>query len=158
MQREKIKTVSIWLATAVCMMVIFWLSSRTSDESSGQSSIILTWLTAHFGDNFFTDFIVRKTAHFLEFAGLAFLFNCSLFQTRKIKSPICATMLTSLYALSDEIHQLFVEGRSCQATDWLLDTCGALFGTALFLTLLCLITYVNKRKNTIDRKNNSSII
>lgn len=136
------------------MIVIFWLSSRTADESSGQSGIILEWLIRHFGDNFFTDFIVRKAAHFLEFAGLSFLFNCSFYQTKKSKYPILSVIMTSLYALSDEIHQLFVQGRSCQVSDWMLDTCGAIFGTALFLLLIYLVKYINKKKNTIDRKTN----
>ena len=128
------------------MVLIFWLSSRTSDESSQQSGVILEWLTEHFGDGFFTDFIVRKSAHFLEFAGLAFLFNVSLLQTKKRRMPIIAAIATSLYALSDEIHQIFVEGRSCQLSDWILDSCGGVFGTIAFLVLFILLTYAIKKK------------
>lgn len=134
------------------MVLIFWLSSRTATESSQQSGLILEWLKEHFGDNFFTDFIVRKSAHFLEFAGLGFLFNISFYQSKKKKMLIVSLLASSLYALSDEIHQLFVEGRSCQISDWLLDSCGALFGTIAFLVLFAVINAVIKRKNTIDRK------
>lgn len=128
------------------MVLIFWLSSRTATESSQQSGMILEWLTEHFGDNFFTDFIVRKSAHFLEFAGLGFLFSVSFYQTKKKKMPISSILASSLYALSDEIHQLFVEGRSCQISDWLLDTCGALFGAIAFLVLFSVKNAVIKRK------------
>ena len=36
--------------------------------------------------------------------------------------------LASLYAITDEVHQRFVPGRSCQATDWAIDTAGAALG------------------------------
>ena len=65
------------------MGVIFWLSSRTADESSAQSDSILQWLINVFGSNIFTEFIVRKAAHCLEFTGLSLLFNIALFQTNK---------------------------------------------------------------------------
>ncbi len=154
MQKEKFKTIITWTVTALYMVLIFWLSSRTSTESSQQSGVILEWLIQHFGDNFFTDFIVRKSAHFLEFAGLGFLFNISFYQTKKRRMPIISVSSASIYALSDEIHQLFVDGRSCQLSDWLLDSCGALFGTAAFLVMYAVINALIKRKNTIDRKHN----
>ena len=153
MQKEKIKTIITWTVITLYMVLIFWLSSRTATESSHQSGVILEWLINHFGDNFFTDFIVRKSAHFLEFAGLGFLFNISFYQTKKKKMPIVSVLASSLYALSDEIHQLFVEGRSCQLSDWLLDSCGALFGAIAFLVLFAVINTVIKKKNTIDRKH-----
>ena len=41
------------------------------------------------------------------------------------KVMIMALILCAVYASFDEIHQLFVEGRSCQFTDVLIDTAGA---------------------------------
>ena len=136
------------------MGVIFWLSSRTAVESAQQSGSILQYLIEIFGDNIFTDFIVRKLAHFLEFTGLCLLMNIALYQTRKRKSFISATLLTSLYAVTDEVHQLFVEGRACRITDWVIDTCGAILGTIAFAVIMLLISKVLKSKNTIDRKIN----
>ncbi len=136
------------------MAVIFWLSSRTSTESSMQSSAVLEWLTAVFGDGFFTTFIVRKGAHFLEFTGLCLLMNTSLYYTRGKYSPAFAVVLTSLYAATDEIHQLFVEGRACKISDWAIDTAGAAIGAAAFLIIAFAVTkIVGKRKN-VDRGNN----
>ena len=48
------------------MAIIFWLSSKTADESAAQSSVIVKWIINHFGKNSVTDFIVRKLAHFSE--------------------------------------------------------------------------------------------
>lgn len=152
-EKNKIKTVISWILVLICMAVIFWLSSRTADESSQQSGFFLQWLIDKFGDNFFTDFVVRKTAHFLEFTGLCLLFNIALWQTKQRKMPVLSVIFTSLYAATDEIHQLFVEGRSCQFTDWLLDTSGAVAGTIGFLILFAAVTAIIKRKNTIDTEN-----
>lgn len=121
------------------MGVIFWLSSRTATESSEQSGVIVEFLRRLFGDNIFTDFIVRKSAHCLEFTGLSFLFNLSLYVTKNKPSYILAVILTSIYAATDEFHQLFVEGRSCQLTDWAIDTAGAVLGALGFFVIYLII-------------------
>lgn len=154
MRQEKIKTAICWVLVFICMGVIFWLSSRTAVESAQQSGNILNRLIEIFGDNIFTDFIVRKLAHFLEFTGLCLLMNTALYQTRKRKSLVLATALTSLYAITDEVHQLFVEGRACRVADWAIDTCGAIVGTIAFAVIITILSKVLKRKNTIDRKIN----
>lgn len=153
MQTERIKSVFLWTLTALCMGVIFWLSSRTAQESSEQSSAVLEWLISVFGDNLFTDFIVRKLAHCLEFTGLCFLLNLSLYQSFGKKMPIRAIMLTSLYAVTDEVHQLFVDGRSCQISDWAIDTAGAVIGALGFIAVIYVISSI-KKKNCIDTVNN----
>lgn len=146
MRQEKIKTALCWILVAICMSVIFWLSSQTADKSSVQSGAILQWLISIFGDNLFTDFIVRKAAHCLEFTGLCVLFNLAFYQTHKKTMPLISILCTSLYAASDEIHQLFVDGRSCQFTDWIIDSCGALLGTIGFIVLYKIICYAVKKK------------
>ena len=153
MRQERIKTAICWVSVFICMGVIFWLSSRTAVESAEQSGSILNYLIAIFGDNIFTDFIVRKLAHFLEFTGLCLLMNIALYQTKKRKSLILSTALTSLYAVTDEVHQLFVEGRACRVADWAIDTCGAILGTIAFAVIIFIVTKI-KSKNTIDRKMN----
>lgn len=136
------------------MLVIFFFSSRTADESAAQSGAILRWIISVFGDNGFTDFIVRKAAHCIEFAGLSFLFNLSLMQSRKTPSPVLSVVLTSIYAVTDEIHQIFVEGRSCEIRDWAIDTAGAIAGAVLFMILITLISNMRKKKNSIDTSDN----
>jgi VanZ family protein len=46
---------------------------------------------------------------------------------------IWATVVSALYGLSDEAHQLFVPGRSFEIWDLVADAFGALVGAALFL-------------------------
>ena len=49
--------------------------------------------------------------------------------------PIAALCLSVLYACTDEFHQLFVDGRSAQVTDVLIDSVGALSGVLLTLLI-----------------------
>ncbi len=138
------------------MGVIFWLSSRTADESSQQSDEILKLLISIFGDNIFTTFIVRKSAHFLEYTGLCFLFNISLFATKRRPLYIYAVLFTSLYAVTDEVHQLFVEGRACKVTDWAIDTSGAILGAVVFAVIyLIAVSIQKKRKAKTDEAKQS---
>lgn len=134
------------------MGIIFYFSSRTAVESSGQSNVIVEWLQKLFGENAVTDFIVRKSAHCLEFTGLCVLFNCALFFTFNKKRPIISIICTSVYAVTDEVHQIFVDGRSCELRDWGIDTFGAILGAIGFIVLFCVIDKIVKRK--IQKNNN----
>ncbi len=46
-----------------------------------------------------------------------------------------ATLLAVLYAISDETHQWFIDGRSAQLLDLLIDGVGAMMGTAVYLSV-----------------------
>lgn len=152
MQQERNKIIAIqtfcWFLVAICMGIIFYFSSKTSTESSSQSGQFVSLFQKILGNNAITDFIVRKSAHCLEFAGLSFLLNIALFvQTNKIK-PLFSILFTSLYAVTDEIHQIFVSGRSCQIKDWGIDTMGAIIGTLIFLTIYFIIVKIIKHKKS----------
>ncbi len=73
---------------------------------------------------------VRKGAHFFVYFVLGILIISFLkeFKTLSYKLVLLAVFLSFLYACSDEIHQLFVPGRSGQFRDVLIDTTGALTG------------------------------
>ena len=79
--------------------------------------------------------------------------NFSLYFTKGRKSPVFAVILTSLYAVTDEVHQIFVEGRSCELGDWAIDTMGAILGAIGFLIIIIAIERVIQRKK-IDTGNN----
>ena len=70
------------------------------------------------------DVPVRKCAHFLEYFILGVLVFFTL-NSYGIKNKYIMIMLCFLYASSDEIHQLFVLGRSGSLIDVLLDTLGS---------------------------------
>ena len=85
--------------------------------------------------------IVRKIAHFSIYALCGILLIC-LMLTFRIKNIIRIGISFSLgliYAISDEIHQSFIPGRSAQLTDVLIDTSGVIFGIVLVLLIYTLI-------------------
>ena len=82
---------------------------------------------------------MRKMAHAIEFIPLGFSL-CGLFWSLRVTkslrgSALYALICGILYAVSDEVHQLFVEGRSCQARDVVVDTLGAMIGILLFMSM-----------------------
>ena len=65
------------------------------------------------------DLILRKAAHLAEYAILGALL------ARATRSPVVAVALAGLYAVSDEVHQTFVDGRVGAPLDVAIDTLGA---------------------------------
>lgn len=153
---NKTAAIIFWILSIICMAIIFYMSSNTATESSAQSSRILIWLSELFKAQWLTDFIVRKSAHFLEFAGLSLLlcgaFTCSCGRKKMALGLVTA----SAYAATDEVHQIFVDGRSCQFNDWVLDTCGTIVGLAFFALLFFLAERIfvrRKQRLTTAEKN-----
>lgn len=74
-------------------------------------------------------FIFFKTLHLLEYALLSILIFYALL---KNKTTI---IVTYLYALSDEIHQTFINGRSGRLKDTLFDIIGIIIGLIILKQL-----------------------
>ena len=100
----------LWLPPVVLMGVIFAFSAQPSLDS-GLGTI---------------DLIGRKLIHFAEYALLCFLWWRALATvTSPRKAAVWAFLIASGYAVSDEFHQTFVEGRHGSPLDWLIDSAGA---------------------------------
>jgi VanZ family protein len=82
-----------------------------------------------------------KFYHLAAYAVLSFFLNLTLIYQRKSKflfekSAIAAIIISSIYGALDEIHQLFVPGRSAEILDWAADLIGAFLGVyAVYLIL-----------------------
>ena len=120
--------------TLAWMAVIFLFSSQNGDDSSGISDFLIRLLCGIVRcvptpDVFSVmSLIIRKAAHMTEFGILALLWLGTLhsgFPGFQWRYP-AAFAAASLYAATDEVHQLFVSGRAGQVTDWLIDSSGAL--------------------------------
>ncbi len=150
------------ILTAAVMVVIFALSADNAEESNAKSDPVANSIlykifaffnlseeqTAKASRAVFA--AVRKTAHFCEYAGLAVMMtSCFLsFYVKRPKSLILAWVLSSVYAVSDEIHQTFVPGRSGRPGDVIIDSLGALTG-ALFVFLVVTIYFKIKDKKSL---------
>lgn len=117
-----------WFLLIFWMGLIFYLSGRPF-LSSG--------FTAK------EDFVLRKIAHISEYAILTFL-TWRVFANKKetkflkgnsvSKIPrelFYAIIFSFLYAVSDEIHQLFVIGRAGKAEDVIIDGVGVLIAAEM---------------------------
>src|SRR5262249_33697549 len=75
--------------------------------------------------------IIRKLAHLIEYAALTLLLYRSLAKEQPLRwRPNLAfwcTGIASIYAMSDEFHQVFVPSRRAAALDWGIDLAGAAF-------------------------------
>ena len=85
--------------------------------------------------------VLRKSAHMFVFGLLATWIYLFLLTWRAdpLSHYFSALLFTLLYAISDEIHQCFVEGRSGSVTDVLIDMCGALLFTTTILLIARLV-------------------
>ncbi len=104
------------------MIAIFLFSSQPGDESSSASFFLARFLVPLFGTDL-AQLIVRKGAHFT----IYMVYPC--FDDRK--KFWLAFLVCVLYACSDEVHQLFVAGRSGRLLDVLIDSLGSLSGLAV---------------------------
>jgi len=69
---------------------------------------------------------IRKLAHFSEFGMLGLFMYLNVKEYFKKHLILLSTLFSGLYAISDEIHQIFVAGRYCAIGDMLIDTSGSL--------------------------------
>ena len=77
------------------------------------------------------------------------------FKTLKIqkKSKIAlSAILGVLYAISDEIHQMFSAGRTARIFDVGVDTCGVIFGILIIIILSKIIQKEKQRGKIHGRK------
>lgn len=89
---------------------------------------------------------VRKTAHFTIYMSLGMLlFLCSkTFNAEDKKNVLGSLTFAFLYACTDEIHQMFVSGRSGEFRDVCIDSCGALFGILIVFFLWKIVKKISK--------------
>lgn len=120
----------------IWMSIIFILSSYNGNDSSEQSGVIVNFLANILNINNIEllNLIIRKFAHFTEYSILGFLVM-NLVKDYNKKYIIISIITCIIYAVSDEVHQLFVPGRSCQLMDVLIDSFGSIIGIYLYKLL-----------------------
>lgn len=146
--KKSVLLICILILTVGWMLLIFGFSSQTGAESGSLSALLsepMTKLLIRFADDSSTeaesalfsrvDIGVRKIAHFTEYAILGGLLVL-LFRIRRVRLILLPWLIGTLYAVTDEWHQSFLPGRSCDPKDVLIDACGVLIGVLISFTLL----------------------
>lgn len=142
-----------YISVGLWMVVIFLFSNQDSTISKQQSGTIVDFiesLGSSLGEDVLT-FLTRKAAHILVYLVLGVLvYNLvrtyELSRRRTVLISICVALG---YAAFDEIHQLFIPGRSGELRDVLIDTTAASIGVGVY----ALIEKINA--NRLIKKQNS---
>lgn len=151
-----VKKVILWIACIMWAVLIFCFSAQPAEVSNKVSvgfteNIIMFILNLDFIDIPVStagleetvikiaqsvNSVVRKCAHFGVYMifGVLVLNLLKCYFKDKLSIPL-ALAFSFLYAVSDEIHQIFVPGRAGRATDVLIDFSGALLGVILFIII-----------------------
>lgn len=144
------------------MALIFSLSSQNAAVSSGTSGNVIRLIAGIFRPGFGSmpvaeqaeivaslQFLARKSAHFSIYMILGVLSFLAVISYEKLlfvlRLAISCTVCL-LYAASDEIHQLFVPGRSGEVRDVMIDFSGAALGILLSMLVFLLICRIKKKR------------
>jgi len=121
-----------WLPVCAHAGLIYYLSSRSAFPVE-----VPPWA-----------FWADKVVHMGLFGLLALLliraWHLSRGRALGFQALLAVALLVSLYGVSDEVHQMFVPGRSPSVHDWLADTVGAALVCAGYWGLIC----QNKNEST----------
>ena len=119
------------LSVIIWMILIFIMSSFSASNSNNQSSFIVTIISHFFNiaNPELLNYVIRKLAHITEYLILGML---TINMINNYHKPhYYAIIICTLYAISDEIHQLYIPGRTCQIKDIVIDIIGSLIGIYL---------------------------
>lgn len=152
-----IRTVLIILIL-IDYLCIYSFSAQNGEESSSRSDVIVNAIvkTVNIDEEKNVELIdnitfgVRKTAHVSIYAITGFLLVSFMntYEIKKIYQCGIAQFGGILYAISDEVHQLYVPERSGQVTDVLIDSLGILIGILIGV----LIFYIKKHSKENNKK------
>ncbi|MEK7113133.1 MAG: VanZ family protein [Patescibacteria group bacterium] len=113
----------LWGPPVIWAVVIFLLSARPVIPAS---------------QIFWKDFLLKKSAHVIEYAIFASLTYRALKETgvKKYNAGLLAILLAVIYGATDEFHQSFTPGREPRVRDVFFDTIGAILSIYWLWNLL----------------------
>jgi len=128
-----------WLPAVAWMAMVFGASTDTfSAKNTGEVlHAVLAWIFGQINAATFglLHFLVRKSAHFTEYAILSALWfralRVHLTSLWRVRWALVGLIISLSVAILDEVHQGFVPSRTSDVRDVLLDFCGALFAQIL---------------------------
>lgn len=154
-----VRKIVSWAAVIVWMAIIFNLSGQVAEESD-QLSTGITEIFVRTIEKFAPDIhldmesfhhLVRKNAHFIAYLVLGILTAnaCGQSGINGCRRLIASLLLCVLYAASDEVHQLYIPGRSGEARDVIIDSAGAITG----IGVLFIYKWIRIKRNGTKNKS-----
>jgi VanZ family protein len=133
----------IWIGiTLIAVLLIFHNSMYPLSQSDLQSGFVLRLLNRLFSKTgyeiVFTQFMVRKLAHFTEYFLFGFLLTVTI---RAIRKSLDGTFFFEMFLflavpVLDETIQIFYPGRTSNVRDVLIDFAGCMVGMGLCRLIL----------------------
>jgi len=156
------QTILLILILIICA-IIFFFSNQPADESSNTSSGFIKFIleinpfTANLEEVDKLELqenlshIVRKGAHFTIYTmlGLLLMLYVNTYDFDLKTKELISFILGVTYAITDEVHQYFVPGRSCEFRDVCIDGSGVLLGI-LIVSVVILIYYKVKKREIYE--------
>ncbi len=167
--KTNVKRILLLLILIADMVFIFYNSAQVASVSSNASQSVTQMVahvivpnydkldeTAKLNTVASLEAIVREAAHLLQFVPMGFALYLLLCISTLPKNLSRIRLLLTLgfgilYAVSDEVHQLFVPGRSFQFFDIFMDTCGIAFGCICGVALLTAAKLLSDKKDIIPK-------
>lgn len=165
MTNGKTFCIFLWILVILWAGLIFFMSSMDTNESNSKSKTIINDVVEksvettnelgitdkHPSENKMAKVIeklnypFRKAAHASEYFILVLLILIALKNSgvKGRKAFIIALIICFIYACTDEYHQTFVNGRTGQFSDTLIDTIGGIIGCSI---IVLKNKFVKKRK------------
>lgn len=155
---------TLWFCVIFWMLVIFYFSSENGIDSSSRGTEAGKLILSLTGREF-PQYLIRKFAHFTEYAILTFLSYLALASSSRILisrkivvisekdmkpgfdlNASFSIWITVLYAVVDEYHQLFVPGRSGSIFDVLIDVAGGFLMLIIIRIILFVARLIRKKR------------
>ena len=115
MPKQVLSRIKVWAPVAAWAVIIFLFSSLSVTPTT---------------EIYWQDFVVKKTAHVIEYGIFAVLLYRALRSeaVEKINAGLLAILVSVIYGATDEFHQGFTPGREPRVRDVVFDTIGAIAG------------------------------
>lgn len=152
------------LTTVSIMALIFELSGQSASQSSAVSGSVIEKIVTLFpflqkGEEMSIvveslQHIVRSLAHLAIFFALGSSISAfiSTYEISGFLRFLISQIFCSLFAVSDEYHQKYVPGRSCQLIDILTDSLGSALGIAASLLVVFIANKLMNRRTSMRKK------
>lgn len=161
---NKVQVLFLILTIAV-MCTIFILSHQDAERSSDTSSLLTKIAVKILYSDYDSQpaevqrelwdkasFIVRKLAHFTIYASLGFCASLTVGKRRLFTLKSLGVIVFGfIYAMSDEFHQHFIPGRSCEFRDMMIDTGGVTVGMLISLAFIGIIASITRKRSNKQR-------
>lgn len=148
-RKTQIKIIGI-IFILIWMVSVFAFSGQVGTESSGTSRKVTEFIVQLISDKSIEeneelignlDKVIRKLAHYTIYTlGGILIYNYANTTDKSKKEKILYSIAFGAgYAITDELHQFFVPGRSARIFDVGIDTLGVITGVLLYLVIIKII-------------------